>query len=77
MTTVKIKDNVLTLTRPTSFEIDVEDLASDVEQGGLYEALSYKIGGDLANDFIENNREELLVIVARYWIEQYDTKCKD
>jgi len=77
MTTVTMKNNVLTLARPTSFEINVEDLASDVEQGGLYEALSYKIGGDLANEFIENNREELLIIVARYWIEQYDTKRKD
>jgi hypothetical protein len=77
MTTVTMKDNVLTLARPTSFEIDVEDLAACVEERGLLEALTEYTDDDSADDFYEDHRNELLVMVARCWIEQYDSKRKD
>lgn len=77
MTTVTMKNNVLTLVRPTAFEIDMEDFASCVEERGLLEALIEYTDVDTANVFYEGYRNELLVMVARYWIEQYDTKRKD
>jgi hypothetical protein len=77
MTTVTMKDNVLTLARPTSFEIDIEDFAVCVEERGLLEALTDYTNDDSADDFYEDHRNELLVMVARCWIEQYDSKRKD
>lgn len=77
MTTVTMKNNVLTLARPTSFEIDVEDFAACVEERGLLEALTDYTNDDSADDFYEDHRNELLVMVARCWIEQYDSKRKD
>lgn len=78
MTTVTMKHNVLTLTRPTSFEIDMEDFANCVEERGLLEALTeYTENSDTADDFYEDHRNDLLVMVAKYWIEEYVNKCKD
>ena len=77
MTTVKIKSNVLTLTHPTSFEVYMEDFAACVEERGLLDALAEYTDADIADDFYEDHRNELLVMVARYWIEQYDSKRKD
>jgi hypothetical protein len=72
-TKVTMNNGVVVFTRPAEYEMDIEDLANNVEDGGLYEALSLnKGGGEFANDFIENNREELLVMIAKYWLETYD-----
>lgn len=72
MTTVTMKNNVLTLVRPTAFEIYMEDFASCVEERGLLEALAEYTDADIADDFYEDHRNKLLVMVAKYWIEQYD-----
>ena len=78
MTTVTMKNNVLTLTRPASFEFDIENFAVCVEERGLLNALTeYTEDEDIADDFYEDHRNELLVMVAKCWIEQYDTKRKD
>ena len=76
MTTITMKNNVLTLTRPMSSEIFMEDFADCVEERGLLEALTEYTDVDTADDFYEDHRNELLVMVARYWIEQYDSKRK-
>lgn len=77
MTTVTMRSNVLTLTRPMSIDIYMEDFADCVEERGLLKALIEYTDVDTANVFYEDYRNELLVMVARYWIEQYDTKRKD
>ena len=77
MTTVTMRSNVLTLTRPMSTDIYMEDFADCVEESGLLKALIEYTDVDTADDFYENHKNELLVMVARYWIEQYDTKRKD
>lgn len=78
MTTVTMKNNVLTLTRPTSFEVDIENFAVCVEERGLLNALAeYTEDEDIADDFYEDHRNELLVMVAKYWIEEYVNKCGD
>ena len=69
---VTMNNNVVVLTRPAKYEIDIEDLASNVETDGLYDALSFNTDGEFADDFIENNREELLVMIAKYWLKEYD-----
>jgi hypothetical protein len=55
----------------------MEDFAYCVEERGLLEALTEYTDVDSADDFYEDHRNELLVMVAKYWIEQYDTKRKD
>lgn len=78
MTTATVKNNVLTLTRPISFEINMEDFANCVEERGLLEALTeYTENDDASDEFYEDHRNELLVMVAKYWIEEYVNKCKD
>lgn len=69
---VAMNNGVVVFTRPAEYEMDIEDLANNVEDGGLYEALSFNKGGEFATNFIENNREELLVMIAKYWLETYD-----
>jgi hypothetical protein len=69
---VTTNNNVVVFKSSTKYEIDIEDLAANVESGGLYDGLSIDMDGSLADDFIANNREKLLVMIAKYWLKEYD-----